>query len=237
MTWLWLLLLSSLPPMASGLGPSININKIGIKLLCELSRVYVMASADHARLDDLTLPPGWRWLPSPAVQLFTASNLPRLDMNFLLVPDAQLDSGGWVGGRLLMAALPARLAGHEVSVLAPLALTSCMAAVHPASQLAWLGIKVPASVRKSTHSSALLSLCLPRNLLQPRQPGITLSPTSSPYPGHILFPAFLRLPLNSLQATSTWCTPLLRARAGARALSCCLPARRGGTCTWWSNTE
>jgi len=45
------------------------------------------------------LPPGWQWLPEPEVALFTATNLPRLDMNFHLAPDATPDSGehrsGW----------------------------------------------------------------------------------------------------------------------------------------------
>ncbi|PSC69971.1 Sphingosine kinase 1 [Micractinium conductrix] len=39
------------------------------------------------------LPPAWQWLPDPDVSLFTACNCPRLDMNFLLAPDATLDSG------------------------------------------------------------------------------------------------------------------------------------------------
>ena len=50
-------------------------------------------TADHASLEDLTLPPAWQWLPPAPLQLFATCNLPRLDMNFLLAPDAQLDSG------------------------------------------------------------------------------------------------------------------------------------------------
>lgn len=42
------------------------------------------------------LPPGWQWLPDPEVALFTATNLPRLDMNFHLAPDATADSGARV---------------------------------------------------------------------------------------------------------------------------------------------
>lgn len=43
------------------------------------------------------LPPGWQWLPEPEVALFTATNLPRLDMNFHLAPDATPDSGKLAG--------------------------------------------------------------------------------------------------------------------------------------------
>lgn len=39
------------------------------------------------------LPPGWQWLPDPRVALFTATNLPRLDMNFHLAPMAAPDTG------------------------------------------------------------------------------------------------------------------------------------------------
>jgi hypothetical protein len=47
----------------------------------------------HAGLQP-QLPPRWQWLPEPEVALFTATNLPRLDMNFHLAPEATLDSGG-----------------------------------------------------------------------------------------------------------------------------------------------
>jgi hypothetical protein len=39
------------------------------------------------------LPPRWRWLPDAKFAIFTATNLPRLDMNFHLAPMATPDSG------------------------------------------------------------------------------------------------------------------------------------------------
>ncbi|GAB4814339.1 hypothetical protein N2152v2_001385 [Parachlorella kessleri] len=67
--------------------------------------------SDHASLEDLTLPPAWRWLPPAPLQLFATCNLPRLDMNFLLAPDAQLNSGHI---NLIYTAKQSRLRGLEI---------------------------------------------------------------------------------------------------------------------------
>lgn len=48
---------------------------------------------DLLRSDARDLPPGWSWISGTEVQLFAACNLPRLDMNFLVAPDASPDSG------------------------------------------------------------------------------------------------------------------------------------------------
>jgi sphingosine kinase len=55
------------------------------------------------------LPPGWQWLPDPEVALFTATNLPRLDMNFHLAPEATPDSGKLCGTTVLRAIMPCYL--------------------------------------------------------------------------------------------------------------------------------
>lgn len=53
----------------------------------------VQQLAAFQRLAGQQLPAGWEWLPEPEVAMFTATNLPRLDMNFHLAPDATPDSG------------------------------------------------------------------------------------------------------------------------------------------------
>eukprot|EP00887_Chlorella_sp_A99_P004943 scaffold4.g4943.t1 len=54
---------------------------------------FLVEGAGHAELAEGRLPPLWRMLPEDEVQLFTACNLPRLDMNFHLAPDAGLHTG------------------------------------------------------------------------------------------------------------------------------------------------
>lgn len=65
----------------------------GLRAAAALSGPPVQHLDAFLQLAGQQLPPGWQWLPDPRVALFTATNLPRLDMNFHLAPMAAPDTG------------------------------------------------------------------------------------------------------------------------------------------------
>ena len=85
-------------PEAAGLPPGPPLRHI-IPLLQQL-RQEQRGQEERLELggEEQELPPGWQRLPGSEVQLWAACNLPWLDMNFNLAPEAGLHTGAWGGG-------------------------------------------------------------------------------------------------------------------------------------------
>ncbi|KAI3428489.1 hypothetical protein D9Q98_007314 [Chlorella vulgaris] len=79
-------------PRTSGAGSAASAE--GLRAAASLQGPPVQHLAAFQALSQGRLPSGgWQWLPDADVALFTATNLPRLDMNFHLAPMAAPDSG------------------------------------------------------------------------------------------------------------------------------------------------
>lgn len=81
-------------PRTSGAGSAASAESL--RAAASLQGPPVQHLAAFQALSQGRLPSGgWQWLPDADVALFTATNLPRLDMNFHLAPMAAPDSGAW----------------------------------------------------------------------------------------------------------------------------------------------